>query len=81
MQFQADMVNVPVVRPKVIERRRCVPLMRGAGVGYWHSTAPPDIVQNWGVDRRWHPHMDAAQREHLYSSWNKAVDRSLGWAG
>ncbi len=79
MQFQADMVNVPVVRPKVIETTALgAAYAAGLAVGYWAST--DDITQNWGVDRRWHPHMAAEQREHLYGSWNKAVERSLGWA-
>ncbi|GGF71086.1 glycerol kinase [Azorhizobium oxalatiphilum] len=78
MQFQADMVNVPVVRPRVIETTALgAAYAAGLAVGYWHST--DDIVQNWGVDRRWHPKMDADKREQLYSRWNKAVTRSLGW--
>lgn len=79
MQFQADILDVPVVRPKVIETTALgAAYAAGLAVGYWHSTA--DIVENWGVDKRWHPQMDAAERERLYGSWNKAVRRSFDWA-
>lgn len=79
MQFQADILDVPVVRPKVIETTALgAAYAAGLAVGYWHSTA--DIVNNWGVDKRWHPQMDAAERDRLYGSWNKAVQRSFDWA-
>ncbi|MGU3494254.1 glycerol kinase GlpK [Xanthobacteraceae bacterium A53D] len=79
MQFQADIVNVPVVRPRVIETTALgAAYAAGLAVGYWSST--DDITQNWGVDRRWHPKMDAEKREKLYGDWNKAVSRSLAWA-
>lgn len=79
MQFQADILDVPVVRPKVIETTALgAAYAAGLAVGYWHSTA--DIVDNWGVDKRWHPQMDASERDRLYSSWNKAVQRSFDWA-
>jgi glycerol kinase len=50
----------------------------GLAVGYWDSTQ--DIVDNWGVDKRWHPMMDETTRARLYASWNKAVSRSFDWA-
>lgn len=79
MQFQADILNVPVVRPKVIETTALgAAYAAGLAVGYWSSTA--DIVENWGVDKRWHPTMDEAKRGKLYASWNKAVSRSMDWA-
>lgn len=79
MQFQADILDVPVVRPKVIETTALgAAYAAGLAVGYWRSTA--DIVDNWGVDKRWHPQMDSAERDHLYGAWNKAVQRSFDWA-
>ncbi len=79
MQFQADILNVPVVRPKVVETTALgAAYAAGLAVGYWTST--DDITENWGVDKRWQPQMDEAVRAKLYASWNKAVTRSLDWA-
>jgi glycerol kinase len=79
MQFQADILNVPVVRPKVIETTALgAAYAAGLATRYWKST--DDIRNNWGVDKRWHPKMKAAEREKLYASWNKAVSRSFDWA-
>ncbi|MFM5892888.1 MAG: FGGY-family carbohydrate kinase, partial [Novosphingobium sp.] len=78
MQFQADILGVPVVRPKVIETTALgAAYAAGLAVGYWQSTA--DITANWGVDKRWQPAMDEARREELYAKWNKAVERAQGW--
>ena len=51
----------------------------GLAVGYWRST--DDIRDNWGEARRWRPNMAETTRARLYSSWHKAVARSLDWAG
>lgn len=78
MQFQSDILGVPVVRPKVIETTALgAAYAAGLAVGYWNSTQ--DITDNWGVDKRWHPAMDEARRAGLYASWNKAVTRSFDW--
>ncbi|MCB1539618.1 MAG: glycerol kinase GlpK [Rhodoblastus sp.] len=78
MQFQADMLNAPVVRPKVIETTALgAAYAAGLATGYWTST--DDIVANWRADKTWRPTMDAARREKLFASWNKAVSRSLDW--
>ncbi|MEQ1510856.1 MAG: glycerol kinase GlpK [Sphingopyxis sp.] len=78
MQFQSDILNVPVVRPKVIETTALgAAYAAGLAVGYWNSTQ--DISDNWGVDKRWHPAMDEPTRARLYARWNKAVARSLDW--
>ncbi len=78
MQFQADILNVPVVRPKVIETTALgAAYAAGLATGYWKGTA--DIRENWGVDKRWHPQMGEAERKKLYTSWNKAVSRSFDW--
>jgi glycerol kinase len=79
MQFQADILGVPVVRPKVIETTALgAAYAAGLAVGYWQSTA--DITANWGVDKRWHPEMGEERRALLYAKWRKAVSRSLDWA-
>jgi glycerol kinase len=78
MQFQADILGVPVVRPRVIETTALgAGYAAGLAVGYWQSTA--DITANWGVDKRWHPEMAEERRALLYARWNKAVSRSLDW--
>jgi glycerol kinase len=78
MQFQADILGVPVVRPKVIESTALgAAYAAGLAVGYWQSTA--DIQANWGVGKRWHPEMAEERRATLYAKWNKAVSRSLDW--
>jgi glycerol kinase len=78
MQFQADILGVPVVRPKVIETTALgAAYAAGLAVGYWQSTA--QITANWGVDKRWHPAMAEERRAELYGKWNKAVSRSLDW--
>lgn len=79
MQFQADILNVSVVRPKVIETTALgAAYAAGLAVGFW--SGPEELVRNWAVDRRWTPAMEASQRERLNTVWNKAVSRSLDWA-
>jgi glycerol kinase len=79
MQFQADILGAPVVRPKMIETTALgAAYAAGLAVGYWANTG--DLRANWGVDRIWKPSMDQETREHHYKSWKKAVQRSFGWA-
>ena len=78
MQFQADILDAPVVRPKVIETTALgAAYAAGLATHYWESTE--DIVENWGVDRRWSPQMETPEREKLFAKWNKAVTRSFDW--
>jgi glycerol kinase len=78
MQFQADILGVPVVRPRITETTALgAAYAAGLAVGYWASRA--ELVRNWGVDKRWQPAMDEAKRNRLYGAWNKAVQRSLNW--
>jgi glycerol kinase len=80
MQFQADLLDVPVVRPQVIETTALgAAYAAGLAVGYWAS--PQDISDNWAVGHRWHPQMGEGRRALLNAAWDKAVARSLGWAG
>jgi glycerol kinase len=79
MQFQADILNVPVLRPKVIETTALgAAYAAGLATGFWAGT--DELVRNWAVDRRWTPAMEASRRERLNQEWNKAVARSLDWA-
>ncbi len=78
MQFQADMLNAPVVRPQVIETTALgAAYAAGLAVGFWPSAA--GIAGNWRAAKRWRPAMDRAQSDELYRCWQKAVARSLGW--
>ena len=78
MQFQADILNVPVLRPRTIETTALgAAYAAGLAVGFWHDT--DDLRHNWGVTRTWTPTMAEEQRTSLTASWRKAVERSLGW--
>lgn len=79
MQFQADVLNVPVVRPRTIETTALgAAYAAGLAVGYWHDTE--DLRRNWGVTRTWAPAMTGTRRASLIASWHKAIERSFGWA-
>ncbi|WP_445258906.1 glycerol kinase GlpK [Nocardioides aurantiacus] len=78
MQFQADILGVDVVRPKVAETTALgAAYAAGLAVGYWSST--DEITENWGEDKRWTPSMDEDERERLYRNWKKAVTKTLDW--
>ncbi|HEY5623905.1 MAG TPA: glycerol kinase GlpK [Gammaproteobacteria bacterium] len=78
MQFQADILNVPVVRPKVAETTALgAAYAAGLAVGYWSGTG--EIRDNWVAEKRWEPSMADADRARLYASWKKAVTRSFDW--
>jgi glycerol kinase len=78
MQFQADQLGVPVVRPRVTETTALgAAYAAGLAVGFWSSRA--ELVRNWGVERRWHPTMSANERNKGYAAWQKAVQRSFDW--
>ena len=79
MQFQADLLGVPVVRPKVQETTALgAAYLAGLAVGYWKNT--DDIRANWRVDRRFEPQMSRERAAELTAGWDKAVKRSKGWA-
>jgi glycerol kinase len=78
MQFQSDILDVPVVRPQMIETTSLgAAYAAGLAVGYWNDL--DDLTQNWGVDKTWEPQMKETQRAKLYAEWKKAVERSFGW--
>jgi glycerol kinase len=79
MQFQADILDVPVVRPKVIETTALgAGYAAGLAVGYWRDL--DDLRHNWGMARTWQPAMGNATRAGLVDGWRKAIERSFGWA-
>ncbi|MDP9088008.1 MAG: glycerol kinase GlpK [Pseudomonadota bacterium] len=78
MQFQSDILDAPVVRPKITETTALgAAYAAGLAVGYWRNR--DDLVSNWAVDKRWKPKMTEARRTGLYDSWQRAVGRSLNW--
>lgn len=78
MQFQADILNVPVERPKVNETTALgAAYLAGLAVGYWGSME--QIESQWQLDRKFVPNMDEKEREELYKGWKKAVERAKGW--
>ncbi|WP_306356428.1 MULTISPECIES: glycerol kinase GlpK [unclassified Nocardia] len=78
MQFQADIVDAPVVRPVVTETTALgAAYAAGLAVGYWASTE--DIRANWSEDKRWKSTMTDTDRDRLIAEWNKAVERTYDW--
>jgi glycerol kinase len=78
MQFQADILDVPVIRPKVAETTSLgAAYAAGLAVGLWTGT--DELRANWAADREWRPEMDAGRREREYRMWKKAVTRTFGW--
>ncbi len=79
MQFQADILDVPVVRPVITETTALgAAYAAGLAVGFWSGT--DDIRANWAEDKVWHPAMPDDERVRRYEEWNKAVERTYGWA-
>lgn len=79
MQFQADILGVPVDRPTVIETTALgASYLAGIATGFWSGRE--EVAKNWGVDRHFEPNMDIETREKLYAGWKKAVERSMNWA-
>ena len=78
MQFQADILGVPVIRPVVAETTALgAAYAAGLAVGFWDNL--DDLRQNWAVDKVWKPQMDPETRERLYRGWLKAVQNTFGW--
>lgn len=78
MQFQSDILGVPVVRPKVAETTALgAAYAAGLAVGFWATEE--DLRKNWAVDKEWKPKMKDADRGKLYKEWLKAVERTFNW--
>ncbi|MGL4307131.1 MAG: glycerol kinase GlpK [Mycobacteriaceae bacterium] len=78
MQFQSDVLGVPVVRPVVNETTALgAAYAAGLAVGYWASE--DEIRANWAKSKTWTPQMDSQESDRLYADWNKAVERTLNW--
>lgn len=77
MQFQADMLHVPVERPAVVETTAFgAACLAGLAAGYWEKAA---LARNWRCERRFDPAMDEGTRKRLYAGWQKAVSRAKAW--
>ncbi|MBN2357617.1 glycerol kinase GlpK [candidate division KSB1 bacterium] len=78
MQFQTDVLGVPVVRPQITETTALgAAYAAGLAVGYWQDTT--ELQRHWRVDKTWRARMDAATRDSRYAQWRKAVSRTLDW--
>jgi glycerol kinase len=78
MQFQADILGVPVIRPEVAETTALgASYAAGMATGFWSST--DEVRNNWAEDKRWTPQMDSAKRDEYYKFWKKAVTRTFDW--
>src|SRR5207244_2624570 len=78
MQFQSDVLGVPVIRPKVAETTALgAAYAGGLAVGFWNAVE--DLRANWAKDKEWQPRMDAAERDKEYRFWKKAVTRTFDW--
>ncbi len=78
MQFQADVLGVPVQRPAVTETTALgAAYLAGLATGFWESQE--QIAQQWAVEREFQPQMSADERDRLYAGWRRAVDRSRAW--
>jgi len=78
MQFQADILGVPVIRPTVTETTALgAAYAAGLAVGFWKD--PREVQANWKIDRQFEPAMPTDRRESLYANWKRAIERSLNW--
>ncbi len=79
MQFQADLLDIPTIRPKVTETTALgAAYLAGLAVGFWENEE--EIDSQWAVDRRFEPDLDRERRERLTAGWSRALERSRGWA-
>ncbi|HXZ98721.1 MAG TPA: glycerol kinase GlpK [Candidatus Binatia bacterium] len=80
MQFQADVLGVPVIRPKVAETTALgAAYAAGLATGYWAEVE--ELRKNWQIEHTWEPKMDPGEREKEYKLWKKAVTRTFDWVG
>jgi glycerol kinase len=78
MQFQADLLGVPVVRPKILETTALgAAYLAGLATGFWKST--DEIARQWAIDRTFEPAMERARVEEITAGWKRAVERSKNW--
>lgn len=81
MQFQADILNLPVVRPVTRDATTALGSAYAAGLAVGYFTDLDDLRSNWAVDHTWKPQLDEATRQHMYGMWKRAVSKSFDWVG
>jgi len=81
MQFQADILNLPVIRPATCDAITALGSAYAAGLAVKYFNDLEDLRANWAVDRTWKPSMPDLRREELYSMWKRAVSKSFDWLG
>jgi glycerol kinase len=78
MQFQSDILDVPVIRPGITETTALgAAYAAGLAVGFWPDLG--SLANKWEIDKAWNPGMDSQERENKINGWRKAVDKSFGW--
>jgi glycerol kinase len=78
MQFQSDILNVPIIRPQVSQTTALgAAYAAGLAVGYWSNLE--ELKENWSIFQTWQPRMDESRRQHLYDNWQRAVTRTFDW--
>jgi glycerol kinase len=78
MQFQADVLGVPVSRPKIVESTaRGAAFLAGLATGFWRDQS--ELQDTFKLDRKFEPSIDTAKRNTLYAGWKKAVERAKDW--
>ena len=78
MQFQADVLGVPVIRPEIVETTALgAAYAAGLAEGFW--AGQDELKERWKEDKRWEPQMSEADRERGYAQWKKAVERTFDW--
>src|SRR5262249_15531746 len=80
MQFQADILNRPVVRPATGDATTALGAAYAAGLAVGYFKNLEDLRANWAIERTWKPNMSGANREDMYALWKRAVSRSFDWA-
>ena len=79
MQFQADLLGIPVQRPKILETTALgAAYFAGLAVGFWENM--DELAKHWSLEREFTPRMDSDKREQLYGRWKDGVSRSRNWA-
>jgi len=79
MQFQADILGVPVEVPRIVETTALgAAYLAGLATGFWSSRV--ELAEKWQLDNRYTPHLDESGRQRLFRRWHRAVERSQGWA-
>jgi glycerol kinase len=81
MQFQADILNLPVVRPVTRDATTALGSAYASGLAVGYFTDLDDLRANWAVDHTWKPNLGEAKRQEMYSLWKRAVSKSFDWVG